>query len=77
MINSTTNEPHRSGAQESEVLTMSNSQIKKLLDVHNIPNYEMNGCIYADSMIAGTEVFECVEDMTGWSKKLILEWLGY
>lgn len=56
---------------------MSNSQIKKLLDVHNIPNYEMNGCIYADSMIAGTEVFECVEDMTGWSKKLILEWLGY
>ena len=56
---------------------MSNSQIKRLLDAHNILTYEVNGCIYADSMIVGTEAFECVDDMTGLSKKLILEWLGY
>ena len=63
--------------EEREVLNMSNLQIRKILDAHNIPNYEKNNCIYADSMIAETEVFECVENMTGWSKKLIFEWLGY
>ena len=46
---------------------------KKILD----PNYTKGGRLFADCMIAGTAIFEEVEDVTDWSKKELYEWLGY
>lgn len=56
---------------------MSNEKIARILDQHSIPHYIENGRIYADCMIAGTQVFEEVEDMTGCSKNELYDWLGY
>lgn len=56
---------------------MENSKIGKILDLHNIPHYEKDGEIFADSMIAYTGKFEYVENLTGYSKKALYEWLGY
>lgn len=52
-------------------------RIKEILDFHSIPNYTQNGSIYADSMEAGTEVFEKIENVTGWSRSQLYTWLGY
>lgn len=51
--------------------------VNKILDLHSVPNYTQNGSIYADSMEAGTEVFEKVENVTGWSRSQLYAWLGY
>lgn len=51
--------------------------IRRILDAHSIPHYVKDGRIYADSMIAGTEKFECVEDCTDWSRQELFSWLGY
>lgn len=56
---------------------MNNQQIAKLLDLHGIPHYQQGGRIYADSMEAFTAPLENVTDLTGWSRRAILEWLGY
>ncbi len=56
---------------------MENLAIEKILKAHSVPYYEKNGRIFADSMLAGTEIFEEVEDVTGFSKKKLYEWLGY
>ena len=51
--------------------------IKQILDAHGVPHYEKDGSIYADSMIAGTDVFEHVENVTKWSREKLFSWLGY
>lgn len=56
---------------------MTNTKIAKILDMHSVPYFEKDGKIFADSMIAGTETFEEVEDLTGASKSELLAWLGY
>lgn len=56
---------------------MTNENIEKILDKHNVPYYTKNDRIYADSMLSGTKVFEEVEDMTGYGKTQLYDWLGY
>lgn len=56
---------------------MTIEKIRKILDLHSIPNYTQNGNIYADSMEAGTKEFEKVENVTGWSRSQLYAWLGY
>lgn len=56
---------------------MTNEKIKKILDLHSVPNYIENGNIFADSMLSGTKKFEEVENMTGWTRKQLYDWLGY
>ncbi len=53
------------------------NRIKKILDAHNVPNYIIADRIYADSMEIGTQLFQSVEELTGWSKAKIYTWLGY
>lgn len=56
---------------------MTIERIRKILDFHSVPNYIQNGSIYADSMEAGTKVFEKVENVTEWSRSQLYAWLGY
>ena len=57
---------------------MSNKKIISILQLHYIPYYiDENEHIKADSMQGGTDVFEFVIDMTGWTLKKLLDWLGY
>ena len=63
-------------AWRAEVM-MGNTNIIKLLNAHGVPFYEKDNNIYADSMEAFTPIFEKVINLTGKSKKFILEWLGY
>ena len=56
---------------------MTIEKIRKILDLHSVPNYTQNGSIYADSMEAGTKVFEKVENVTGWNRTQLYAWLGY
>lgn len=52
-------------------------KIERILKNHCIPYYIENDRIYADSMIAGTAVFEDVEDVTDWTSDDLASWLGY
>lgn len=56
---------------------MNNIEIIKILKLHSVPHYEKDGRIYADSKIGGTDLFEAVEDVTNWTYKDLLAWLGY
>lgn len=56
---------------------METSRIKKVLSAHNVPNFEKEGRIYADSMLSESDLFEYVEDLTGWSMERLRSWLGY
>ena len=56
---------------------MTNTQIKRILDQHSVPNYESGNHIYADSMISGTAIYEQVVDLTGITKPALYQWLGY
>jgi hypothetical protein len=56
---------------------MTPAQIKQILKNHSVPYYELNGNIYADSMIGGTARFEIVHNVTTWSRKELFDWLGY
>ena len=53
------------------------SELIKILDLHNVPYYTENGSIYVDSMLSGTDVFENVGEVTGWSRQQLYAWLGY
>lgn len=55
---------------------MTNAMISRILDMHYIPHYEENGKIFADTMEV-SEKFAQVEDVTGWSKRKLFDWLGY
>jgi hypothetical protein len=52
-------------------------QIEKVLKLHSVPYRIVDDRIYADSMIAGTEVFENIEDLTGYTMQQLRDWLGY
>lgn len=56
---------------------MSKEKIAKILAAHFVPYFEKDGRIFADSMMAGTALFEEVEDCTDWSLGKMLSWLGY
>lgn len=56
---------------------MTHTQIIRILNFHGVPHFEENGRIYADSMIAFTKKFEIVEDITNWTRRELLTWLGY
>ena len=57
---------------------MSNKRIISILQLHYIPYYiDENEHIKADSMESDTAVFEHVIDVTGWTQKRLLDWLGY
>lgn len=56
---------------------MTNAQIKQILKNHSVPFYELNGNVYADSMIGGTGRFEIVHNVTTWSRTELFNWLGY
>jgi hypothetical protein len=52
---------------------MTNTQIKRILDQHSIPNYESGNHIFADSMISGTAIYEQVVDLTGITKSVSIQ----
>ena len=52
-------------------------KIRKILDLHGVPNYTQNGNIYADSMISGKKLFEEVENVNKKKKSQLYIWLGY
>lgn len=57
---------------------MSKKVIKKILELHYINNKTVNGRILAEEIytqngVAGSEWL----DVTNWSKKKLMEWLGY
>lgn len=56
---------------------MAVERIAKVLDAHSVPYRIESGRILADSMIAGTELFEEVEDLTDYSRTELYDWLGY
>ena len=60
-----------------EAGNVSNEKIAKILDAHFVPHFEKDGRIFADSMMAGTALFEEVEDCTNWSIAKMRSWLGY
>ena len=56
---------------------MTNQQIGRMLNLHSVPFYEENGHIYADSMLAKHQLWDVVEDLTNYSRRQLLDWLGY
>lgn len=56
---------------------MSNHQITKMLNMHYIPYKIEDGHIIADCMVAFSEPFDVTEDVTGYTKRQLLDWLGY
>lgn len=56
---------------------MTAKKICTVLDQHSIPYYIKSGRIYADSMESGTELFGEVVDVTDWTARALLDWLGY
>lgn len=56
---------------------MENKKILSVLRNHNVPCYEHDGRVYADTMTSGKPVFEEVDDLTGYTFSQIREWLGY
>ena len=60
-----------------EVHNMSNENIIKVLNKHGIPFFEKEGNIFADTMDPFIPMFGEVINLTGKSKKIIYEWLGY
>lgn len=53
------------------------ARIGKILKMHYVPFKILNDRIYADSMIAGTYIFEKTVDMTDKTLSEIYEFLGY
>lgn len=56
---------------------MTHEQITRILDDHGIPYYTNSGNIYADSMEAGTALFENVVNVSAWTRSQLYAWLGY
>ena len=56
---------------------MTIAQIQTILPNHSIPFYVQNGRILADSMIAYTELFQEVVDLTDYTRQQLFAWLGY
>lgn len=56
---------------------MTTTQISKILDLHSVPYYTENGRIYADSMNSLVLLWDQVIDVTNWTRRQLLDWLGY
>lgn len=56
---------------------MKKEQIARILEDHGVPYQVMDGQVIADSMIAGTDLFEEVETVSNWTRSQLYEWLGY
>lgn len=56
---------------------MTNDRIAKMLELHSVPYYIEGGHIYADSMLAKTQLWDIVEDLTNYTRRQLLDWLGY
>lgn len=56
---------------------MTIEQIKNILSNHGVPFYVQGGRILADSMIAYTEPFQEVVDLTDYTRQQLFAWLGY
>lgn len=56
---------------------MTIAKIARLLTNHGVPYKIVGERILVDSMIGGTELFEITEDVTDWSLRKLLDWLGY
>ena len=56
---------------------MTNQQIGRLLDLHSVPYYEENGHIFADSMDSFRQLWDEVIDLTNYTRRQVLDWLGY
>lgn len=56
---------------------MTAEKIAKILALHSVPFFLKGGRIYADAMIAGTALFEEVEDLTDYTRSQLYTWLGY
>lgn len=74
--------PHTAPATGQKVArkdkTMSNISIKKVMDLHSIFCWISNGRVYAiESYTLDGKGYEDTIDVTGWTKKQILDWLGY
>lgn len=59
--------------------TLSNSQIARILDMHNTKHYTEHGKIFAISgyTTRAGRSFWTSEDLTGSTKADLLAWLGY
>lgn len=73
----TTESYHTPQTKQQEEQTMTNEKICKILDLHSVPYFVKDGRVFADSMIAFTELFEIVEDLTNISRRDLYHWLGY
>lgn len=56
---------------------MTITQISKILDLHSVPYYTENGRIYADSMESSLLLWDKVINVTNWTRRQLLDWLGY
>ena len=56
---------------------MTEKQITTILKQHSVPYMIQDGRILADSMQAFTPVFYETVDVTGYTLKQLLFWLGY
>lgn len=58
-------------------MIMTIEYIAKVLTQHSIPFQIENHRVYVDCMLAGTETFEQIVDVTDWTKSELYAWLGY
>ena len=56
---------------------MTEKQITTTLRQHSVPYMIQNGRILADSMEAGTALFQATVDVTNYTKGQLYAWLGY
>lgn len=56
---------------------MALNQIAHVLDLHGIPYYIERGRIFADTCEAFADLFADVADLTGYTYRQLLDWLGY
>ena len=56
---------------------MAEKQITTILKQHSVPYMIRDGRILADSMIAFTPLFAETVDVTNYTMRQILAWLGY
>ena len=56
---------------------MSVQTIVRILKLHSVPYFMKGDRVLADSMICGTGIFENTIDVTDYTFKELMDWLGY
>ena len=56
---------------------MSIQKIVRILKLHSVPYFMKGDRVLADSMIGGTGIFENTIDVTNYTFKDLMYWLGY